>query len=412
MSAGNFDAISALMKFGLFYQLACSADQSPVQRYRDTLEQAVYAEALGFESIWPGEWHFVPGFSILPSPLLLLAAVAERTKSLRLGIAVIPLPLYHPVRLAEEIATLDILSNGRVEFGIGRGLDDKQLIGFGIPQAETHERLREGLEIVRKAWTEARFSYRGRFFNIEDLSVVPKPVQQPHPPIRVAANSPGTFELMGRLGYPIFAASHIIPYTRIKELLALYHQAHAAAGHQSNDPDDFTLLSPLYVGESPAQIRQDLEQSLIYWRNTLKLLRTPVSITDIIRNWRPYAESWVELALKVAPHRVAVPLRAVIERAHRMNYERMNKTMAIFDTPERCVDRLACLQEDFKMGRMICWFNLGGQVPHLRVMRSMELFAERVMPHFQSRSERDARLRGPSLAADLYGARPARAGAG
>ena len=114
----------------------------------------------------------------------------------------------------------------------------------------------------------------------------------------------------------------------------------------------------------------------------------------------------------MAPHRVAVPLRAVIERAHRMNYERMDETMAIFDTPERCVDRLACLQEDFKMGRMICWFNLGGQVPHLRVMRSMELFAERVMPHFQSRSERDTRLRGPSVAADLYGAPPARAGAG
>src|SRR6516225_12293794 len=237
------------MKFGLHYQLPCHGFQSAVQRYRDTLEQAVYAEALGFESVWPVEQHFDTERSILCAPLLMLAALAERTRTLRLGIAIVLLPLSHPVRVAEEIATLDVISNGRVEFGIGRGALPKHFTGFGIPQVENRERFLEGLKIVRKAWTEERFSYRGRFFNIEDLSVVPQPVQQPHPPIRVAANSPGTFELMGRLGYPIFATSHMNTYPRLKELLALYHQAHAAAGHRSSDPDDFTLLSPLYVGE-------------------------------------------------------------------------------------------------------------------------------------------------------------------
>ena len=109
------------MKFGLHYQLPCHDFQSPVQRYRETLEQAVHAEALGYESVWPVEQHFDPDLSILPSPLLLLAALAERTRHLRLGIAIVLLPLSHPVRIAEEIATLDVISNGRVEFGIGRG---------------------------------------------------------------------------------------------------------------------------------------------------------------------------------------------------------------------------------------------------------------------------------------------------
>jgi alkanesulfonate monooxygenase SsuD/methylene tetrahydromethanopterin reductase-like flavin-dependent oxidoreductase (luciferase family) len=178
------------MKFGLHYQLPCHDGQSAVQRYRDTIEQAAHAEALGFESVWPVEQHFDTDLSILSAPLLMLAAVAERTRTLRLGIAIILLPLSHPVRMAEEIATLDVISNGRAEFGMGRGSLPEHFTGFGIPQAENRDRFIEGLDVILKAWSSERLSYHGRFFDLEDLSVVPKPVQQPHPPIRVAANSP------------------------------------------------------------------------------------------------------------------------------------------------------------------------------------------------------------------------------
>src|SRR5437016_7605243 len=152
------------MKFGLHYQLPCRDSQSPVQRYRDTLEQAAHAETLGFESVWPVEQHFDPELSILPSPLLLLAALAERTRNLRLGIAIILLPLSHPIRVAEEIATLDVLSDGRVEFGIGRGAIPAHFSGFGISQAESRDRFLESLEIVLGAWKNERLSYQGRFF--------------------------------------------------------------------------------------------------------------------------------------------------------------------------------------------------------------------------------------------------------
>src|SRR5215471_14328039 len=295
------------MKFGLHYQLSCSASQSPAQRYRHTLEQAVYAEALGFESVWPVEQHFISDLSILSAPLLFLAAVAERTKTLRLGIAIVLLPLSHPIRVAEEIASLDVLSNGRVEFGIGRGAIPAHFSGFGIAQRESRDRFLEGLDIVLGAWKNERFSYHGRFFQIDNLMVVPKPVQQPYPPLRVACNSADTFELVGRLGYPIFAASQVNPYHRIKEFLSVYEESRAAAGHPHRSGEDFTLLTPLYVAENEVRIRQDMEPSVRH------LLQT--------------ASSLLESA--TVPEKISAHLREVAERSRRLTYDRMSETMAI-----------------------------------------------------------------------------------
>ena len=347
------------MKFGLHYQLPCSGSQSPVQRYRDTLDQAVYAEALGFESVWPVEQHFNPNLSILPSPLLMLAALAERTRTLRLGIAIVLLPLSHPVRVAEEIATLDVLSNGRVEFGIGRGSIPTHFTGFGLNQAESRERMLESLEIILQAWTSESLSFQGKFYHINDLSVVPKPVQQPHPPIRVAANSVDTFELMGQLGYPIFVAAQVNPFHKIREYLPLYRQARKAAGHPDHGGEDVTLLTPLYIGNDPAQIRRELEPSI---KSFLQAVATLYASAGLLLEGR---------------------IKEVLERVRHMTYEQMCQVMAVFDTPDACVERLKRFQQEFGMGRVICWFNPGGMVPHQQVMRSMELFAAKVMPHFQ-----------------------------
>ena len=347
------------MKFGLHYQLPCAASQSPVQRYRDTLEQAVHAEALGFESVWPVEQHFNGELSILPSPLLMLAALAERTKTLRLGIAIVLLPLSHPVRVAEEVATLDVLSNGRVEFGIGRGSIPTHFTGFGLAQAESRERMLESLEIILQAWTKNRFSFHGRFWNIDNLTVVPKPVQQPYPPLHVAANSIDTFELMGKLGYPICVASQVNPFHKIRELLPLYRQARNAIGHPDRGGEDVTVLMPLYVADSPARIRSEVEPSISRWLQTVATIYTSQSAGT-------------------KDNRV----QEVLERVRRMTYEQVCDNMAVFDTPDGCVQRLQRFVQEFGMGRVICWFNPGGMVPHEQVMRSMELFAAKVMPHF------------------------------
>jgi natural product biosynthesis luciferase-like monooxygenase protein len=347
------------MKFGLHYQLPCYGSQSPVQRYRDTLEQSVHAEALGFESVWPVEQHFNADLSITPAPLLLLAALAERTRTLRLGIAIVLLPLSHPVRVAEEIATLDVLSKGRVEFGVGRGAIPTHFAGFGVPQAESRDRFVEALEVIVQAWTKERVSHAGRFFNIDNLSVVPKPVQQPHPPIRAAANSVETFEQMGRAGYPIFVATPINPFSKLKEMLEVYRQARRSGGHADNGGEDVTLALPLYVGEKRAQIKQLVEPSINHYLQT---------VAAIYRSALARSES-------------VAPLPERVERFAHTTYDQACETMAIFDTPEACVERLRRACDEFNIGRVICWFNIGGMIPHVEVMRSMELFAAEVMPH-------------------------------
>jgi alkanesulfonate monooxygenase SsuD/methylene tetrahydromethanopterin reductase-like flavin-dependent oxidoreductase (luciferase family) len=350
------------MKFGVHYQLPCYGEQSPVQRYRDTIEQAVAAEALGFESVWPVEQHFNPNLSIMPAPLLPLAAIAERTQHLRLGIAIVLLPLSHPVRVAEEIATLDVISNGRVEFGVGRGAIPNHFRGFGVAQAESRDRLFEGLEIIRRAWTEDRVSFNGSFYRFEDISVVPKPVQRPYPPIRVAANSDDTFEVMGRAGYRIFAASQVNSFNRLRRLIPVYRAARQAAGHPDNGGEDLSLLMPLYVGEERAQIRRDTEPGIRH------LLET---VAGLYTENMPKTEGGARRIMELA------------QKTRSTTYEQACESMAVFETPEACVERLQGFRAEFNMGRLICWFNPGGVLPHGRVIRSMKLFAEKVMPHFQ-----------------------------
>ncbi|MEA2678573.1 MAG: hypothetical protein QOK03_295 [Candidatus Binataceae bacterium] len=356
------------MKFGLHFQLPCSPDQSPVQRYRDTLDQAAHAETLGFDSVWPVEQHFNPDLSIMPAPLLMLAALAERTRTLRLGIAIILLPLSHPLRVAEEIATLDVISNGRVEFGIGRGAVPNHFRAFGVPIAENRDRFVEGLEVIRQAWTSDRVSFHGRFFDIERVAVVPKPVQQPHPPIGVAVNSEETLAMTGRMGLPIYVASQVNPFHRIKRFLPIYHDARQAAGHPAATANDITILTPLYVGESAAQVRREVEPSIRHFLSTVTSLYG-ASGTAPPGLARPRSDA-------------AANLKETLERLARMTYEQVCERMAVFDTPEACVERLQGFRKDFGMGRVICWFNPGGQVPHAQVMRSMEMFAVKVMPHF------------------------------
>jgi alkanesulfonate monooxygenase SsuD/methylene tetrahydromethanopterin reductase-like flavin-dependent oxidoreductase (luciferase family) len=339
--------------------LPCFGSQSPVQRYRDTIEQSVHAEALGFESVWPVEQHFNADLSITPAPLLLLAALAERTRSLRLGIAIVLLPLSHPIRIAEEIATLDVLSNGRVEFGVGRGAIAAHFSGFGVPQSESRERFDEALEIIVQAWTRERVSYRGRFYRVDDICVVPKPVQQPHPPIRAAANSVETLEYMGRMGQPIFVATPTNPFPKLRQALPVYRQARAQAGHPDNGGEDITLALPVFVSENRAQIRQLMEPSINHYLQTVAAI--------------------YRAAVEKSGAAAQMPER--VRGFGRISYEQACESIAIFDTPQACLERLQRVREEFNIGRLICWFNIGGMAPHVEVMRSMDLFATKVMPY-------------------------------
>ena len=350
------------MKFGLHYLLSCADGQSPLERYRETVEQATRAEALGFESVWPVEHHFHRAVSVLPCPTLLLAAIAARTSTLRLGTAIIQLALGHPLRVAEELATLDVLSGGRVEFGVGRGSNPSHFAGFGVPMSESRARMVEALDYIQHAWTAERFSFRGMFFQADDLALVPRPIQQPHPPIRVAANSAETAAWAGREGYPVFFASNVNPFPKLRELVPLYRRARAEAAHPAPaDGDDLTLLMPVYVGEDRCRVERDVAPSVRQFAETT-------------------AAVFGALVAK-APETDRPKLQAIVEQLSRMTYESVNAVTGIFDTPSACVERLHQVREEFNPGRVICWFNFGGVIPHDRVLRSMELFSARVLPH-------------------------------
>src|SRR6266536_3139546 len=182
------------------------------EAFAEALATADVAEALGFDGIWLTERHFSPPWGSTPvssigsAPLLLATAIATRTSRLRIGTAVLLLPLGHPVRLAEEVATLDHLSQGRLDLGIGRSSFPRAYEGYNIPYAESRARFQEYLDVMRFAWTQSPFSYTGTFYTCRDIEVLPKPLQHPHPPLHQAAATHDTFTVTGTMGLRLLVA--------------------------------------------------------------------------------------------------------------------------------------------------------------------------------------------------------------
>ncbi|MBI3327656.1 MAG: LLM class flavin-dependent oxidoreductase, partial [Nitrospinae bacterium] len=169
------------MEFGMFFLLQYPEEKKGDDRvFQEALEQMIAAEELGYDAVWLAEHHF-SGHGICGSPLLLAAAAATRTKRVRVGTAISILPFNHPVRVAERAAVLDILSNGRMDLGTGRSTTLIEMDGFEVNPEETRAQWEEAISIIPRMWTEDPFSHEGRFYNIPPRSVVPKPVQSPHP---------------------------------------------------------------------------------------------------------------------------------------------------------------------------------------------------------------------------------------
>jgi alkanesulfonate monooxygenase SsuD/methylene tetrahydromethanopterin reductase-like flavin-dependent oxidoreductase (luciferase family) len=343
------------MRFGFFDQLPCADGHSERQRYQDLLAQIELGEALGFDTVWLGELHFSRAFSILADPLMVLAAAAQRTTRIRLGTAVTLLPLHNPVKLLEEAAIADILSNGRLEFGVGRGTAPIHYAGYDIPQDESRERFEEALDFIRQAWTQSPFSFQGKFYRVPELTVVPRPVQAPHPPVRIAANSPDTFPLAASRRLPIFATPLVNPPDKLKEGLAVYRATLPAGLH-----GDTAMAFPVHVTASRAQARQECETSLLHFLRQAGERLRPLGGAGI-KSFEAF--------------------RQVLARIERVTYEDVDREMAVFGDPAYCVQRVQELRREYGMDEFICYFNQGGLMEHAMVRRSMTRFAQEVLPH-------------------------------
>ncbi len=357
------------MKFGLFYQMPCADTQAEPVRYQETIEQIIHGDTLGFDCAWLAELHFFKAFSIMASPLIVATAIAQRTKNIRLGIAVNLLPLYHPLRSAEDGATVDILSNGRLEFGVGRGAIPIHFAGFNVSREESRERFEESLAIIQKAWTTESFAHDGKYYQIPETSVVPKPLQTPHPPIRIAANSPDTAVFAGKAHYPIFVASVTNPLPRMFEQVAGYRRAWAESSmptyHEAPATPDVSTMFFLHPGESLTQVRGDVEPSLDnYFHSVSAMVRAGARPQGTDESYRY--------------------LQDVQKAVENITFEKITETMAVFGSSRECIARVKALHKELRMNELICWFNPGGLVPHEKVLAAMSRFATEVMPELRS----------------------------
>ena len=203
--------------------------------YARALERIEIMDRTGYDAVWLAEHHF-SSFSVCPSVHMVGVLAAARTRRLRIGTGVSLAPFYHPLRLAEEVALLDLLSGGRVNWGAGRGFARIEFEAFGVPPDESTSRFRETVQIVLKAWTEERLSFAGEHFRFDGIEVLPKPAQRPHPPVWMAASSEGAIEWAAGRGFSILMDPHSSA-AEIGRKRRLYAGRLTAAGFSENGRD-------------------------------------------------------------------------------------------------------------------------------------------------------------------------------
>ena len=264
------------MRFGLL--CSAQADNSELgpetgQGFRDYIDFNVEAEALGYHSSFSVEHHFT-GWNQVSATLTLLTCLAMRTTTLRLGTAVIVLPWHNPVLLAEQAATLDLISDGRLDFGIGKGYRHNEFKGFGIPQEEAEARFEEAIEVIMRSWTSrTRFSHRGRYWQFDDIGVEPPTAQRPHPPLWVAAASPPSIRRAAARGFNLILDQYA-GVDAIGERIALYRSEREARGY-SFDPMQVTVARQLYVAKDRADKEAALALQARYTQRTVAVSRAP-----------------------------------------------------------------------------------------------------------------------------------------
>ncbi|HKF70206.1 MAG TPA: LLM class flavin-dependent oxidoreductase [Stellaceae bacterium] len=349
------------MEFGVFHEFERPPGASETEAFAQAFAVVDAAERWGLDVMWLAELHFAPERSVAASPLILAAAVAERTRRMKIGTAVQVLPLCHPLRLAEEAATVDQLSHGRLIFGVGRSGFPQTYAAYGVPYAESRERFAETLAIVKRAWSEERFSHSGKYFSYDNVAVVPKPLQKPHPPIRIAATSPDTFPAIGALGYSAFVAARLGTLSDLAPQVLSYRAAYKAAGHPG--AGEIYLRVPVYVAATEQRARDEPEESIMHF---FRYIAARV------------AESASMAGARAIEHRAESA-----QRLQTIDYDEALREKMIVGTPDRVADRLLALREELGISGILAELNPGGLIPRPRVMNALRLLCQEVMPRFK-----------------------------
>ncbi|HUA52497.1 MAG TPA: LLM class flavin-dependent oxidoreductase [Candidatus Sulfotelmatobacter sp.] len=324
----------------------------------DILDEAIYAEALGMHSAWVGEHHF-NSLGVLSCPDIVLAAVAARTRRIRLAPAVTVLPLHHPIKVAEQWATLDLLSNGRVDWAAGRGYDRREYEPFKVDFTDNQAIFEEGMAVVRRLWSAGgeRISHHGKYYQFDDVRITPQPVQTPIPTF-VASFSKPSIELAARLGCGLVVApfAAALSFGGLKQVAELYHACCAEAGTK---PGRLMCSYFTHFADDPAVEAAQRARQIRYYRECV----IPAFPGDP----------------KTAPpsYRYFVDL---VDRLTKVRPEDLTENSVLLGAPQRMVDVLKKV-EAAGFGEVILYFNVGLK-PHGQVKDEMARFMAEVAPHF------------------------------
>lgn len=354
------------MQFGwLTLSLSPSADEDAL-RIEQQIAQACAAEALGFSDIWLTE-HYFTGESVYNDSLLFAAALAMRTKQVRIGFAVVQMPFHHPVRLAVQLALLDNLSKGRIDVGIGKGTvyNEYEFVGHGLRSGDSRERMDEAVAILERCFNATPFTFEGRYYKVHVPELRPRPVQLPGPPLWRSVISPSSFRDCGRLGVPILTAR--LPVARIRERWATYEAGLVEGGHDEATRARLLARSALwrnvYVAGSDAQAEDELYDLLCHTRRHMMHVRdsyNPVDFAPDAATLNPWTDpatgedEGVRFALS---------------------------TGSLYGSPGRVREQVAELR-DVGVRHLLCQTSFG-DMDHDRSMASMRRFGEEVMPKFR-----------------------------
>jgi len=329
--------------------------------FQETFALAEAAEAWGLDEVWLGEIHFNPIRSVSSAPLALASFIAARTRRIRIGMAVQVLPLGHPLRIAEEAATVDQISEGRFDFGIGRSGSPRAYDVLGVPYGESQDRFEECLTIILEAWKGERFSYHGRHYHFDNVLVGPRPYQLPHPPLRMAANSKETFLVVARLGLPLFVGLRDLDIPELRLRIADYRAAWREAGHPGEG--DVCLRMPIYAAPSQKEaVEEPYENYTYFFRRHAELTRSGLGRGD------------------TGP---ADRRQAKLEQLTQLSYENILETRVAVGTAPALVERLGALRDELGLTGLVAELNPGGLTSLERMKRTLRILTHEVIPAFR-----------------------------
>lgn len=340
------------MDFGTFLLLQSPKARPPEEVFARAVRLAQAADEMGFESIWCAEHHFST-YGYLSRPLMLATHLASQTKQIRVGSAVVVLPLHHPLIVAEEIATADLLSGGRLDIGLGRGYQTYEFERLGFSLGDSRPRFEESVDILLKAFEGKPFSYEGKYYSFGETSVFPTPVQKPHPPIWVVGQSEESIVATAKRGFNLISGGFGVPVERLRAFRQGLDAMEIDPAVKSRM--HVSTQRPVYVTHDESELPAIVEEARWNMRVTLSL------------------RQGLERVEK--GHAVAIPFE------NEPDTDDLLDRYFIMGTPERCIAKLHELREAMKIDHFNAnfWF---GDLKEEQVMRSMKLFADEVMPAF------------------------------